>query len=1126
MQVASYDPAMYKVMTQIEHVLNRPDMYISSTEKSPREERIYLPSDKKFTTGVINVPYGLERLFLEIISNAGDNVHRSRLAGVNPGIIDVALGKTTVSVTNYGIPIPVEIHPEHGILVPEMIFGSLLSSGNYEGDRTGAGLNGLGAKLTNIFSVNFLLEIVDLSRGVSYSQRWARNMSYKEEAVLIAYNAAEDPLPEGSIGRVRVTYEVDFPRFGYTQEEGYPIEALCLFMRHCIDTSVTCKIPVILNGEVYDMTNFKNYVDLLYPGKNRLFHYEWPLGTEVHRSKDGTEAARDTRILPNIEMSLVDTPDEGTHVSFVNGLLTPDGGSHVDSVYKAVGEKILAELNKEKKLLNISDVKSHLTVIILCRVVNPTYSSQSKTKLVKPATIKMNIAAKSLKIIEKWEFLKRLYFALEAKQFKELKKTDGKRVKFIDNDKLDDANNAGTPDSKNCILYIVEGDSAAQFVTSMTSFIPNGKDWIGMLPIRGKMLNVRNASALQMAKNKEITELKEALGIREGVDYMIPDNFEQLRYGRLCIAADSDSDGKHIVGLVSNLFDNNYDSLIKRNFICLFRTPIMKATKFGISVRFYTHGEYQAWKDQMICKTGVKGWHIDYYKGLGTLEDSDIKKELEDPQVTDLLYDEKTRETMDLVFKEDQADARKEWIHAYDETKTGTTHDKIMTMTEFLNKEMIEHSIDNVRRSIPGLDGLKEVQKKIIFIAMRDFKKKVKVAQMAGGVSKESAYHHGENCLGEAIVYMAQKWCGTNNVPLMEDIGQFGSREKGRTKHSHIRYIHTKPSAICGYLFKKDDIPLYDYVIDEGEIREPKSFFPVLPLHFLNGSLGIGTGHSTFIPSFNPVDLGNWFKCKILGEALPIMIPWYRGYTGEITMHVRNKKAKADSTGTMVEGKKLEFFRTTGRFKLIPKGIRVEELPLFIWNKDYKTWLNELMRDKKIHEYKDHCTKDTVSFDIFGFESPDLKKLGLVRNLSMMNMTILDERNLPRTYKNLDEALEHFYNWRITIYQKRKENMLQNILDDIKKMQEKIAFIIDVCTGKLLVMNRKKGDVHLDMDKLGHNRDLLKLGIANLTLDDAEDLKSQMLRRKDDYTNLANVAHGQLWINDIDDFLKCCKRLY
>lgn len=1104
----SYDPSMYSMMTQEQRILAGPDMYISSIEKIQREERIYDFESSKFLFVNIETPPGMERLFLEILSNSGDNVGRSRLRGVDPGYIIVSMDRHTICITNFGIPIPIDIHPEHGIYVPEMIFGHLNSSGNYSGDRTGAGLNGLGAKLTNVFSSEFELDIVDLSRGLKYNQKWSKNMSIRNDPLIQIIQHGD--LPEGQYGMVRVKYTLDIVRFGYDPSIGYSDETFKLFARHAIDTSITCKVPVVFNGMTFDMSDFNSYVEMLYPENSKFYHYEWPSEVTpefIVTSKSGSQVCTDKRFTPIIELCVIDTPDAGTSISFVNGLLTQEGGSHVDSVYKAVGSTILEALNKDKKLLNIGDVKSHLTVVILCRVINPTFSSQSKTRLVKPASIKINIPEKLTKVISKWDFMKRLYFALEAKQFRQLQKTDGKRKKHVDILKLEDANNAGDPNlSSSCVLYVIEGESAKPFATTMVSFL-QGRDFMGVLPIQGKILNVRNASALQMANNAEITILKTALGLREGVDYTLDDNFYQLRYGKLVICADSDSDGKHIIGLICNLFGCNYGSLIDRGFISFLRTTILKATHLGVELRFYTRGEYEKW---LATREDSKKWHIDYFKGLGAIEDKDIRYELQDPKITHFVRDEKTDDTLDLVFNSKRAKERKEWILNWRDEYREIECPKVETITHFLNTEMIEHSIENIRRSIPGLDGLKEVQRKILHIMMKKYKtRKVKVAQLGGAVSEFSAYHHGEMCLDEAITFMAQSFAGTNNLPLLEDHGQFGTRNDGRSKHPSSRYLYTQLSWCVKYLFRKEDEPLFDFVVDEGEEREPKVMFPILPIHFINGSLGIGTGHSTFIPCFDPLHIYEWYRRKLLGMDLPTISPWYRGYNGEIKMNLKMKKNLPSVS-----------FRTTGIFEAQPGVTIVRELPLFYWTHDYHIWLNSLVTEKKISSFTNHSPKDGVQFEIYGFNEPNVKTLQLSRSFSMMNMTILDENNLPIRYKSLHDALDNFYNWRIKAYIKRKEMQLEEILRLIKEMEEKIKFIEDINSEppRLVVRNRKKSDVQADMTRLGHNIELLKSNISNLTTDDVLDLQQKIERKKSEFTTLKNKDVKEIWLVELGEW--------
>lgn len=794
----------YMQYDQRTHVYEKPDMYIGGDERMSREEWLYDIANKKMYNAVIDFVPGCERLYLEILTNASDNSGRSRRAKVDPGRIDIVMTNKVVDITNYGLPIPIEIHKEKGIYVPQMIFGSMLTSSNYKVDRHEAGTNGIGAKAVNIFSVEFVVIIHDHIRHLKYTQIWTNNMINCGEPVIEEYT--------GKISSVQTIYTMDFQRFRYPipngTEGGYPPEAFALFARHAIDISFTAKIPVSFNGNEFNCANIRDYARLYFGDTvdTAIVHYQWPAGTEVVRKKKGYQISKDPAITPEIELIAIDTPDDGHHVSFVNCMMTREGGVHVNAAIKAVGEnavsmineetlKRLTKQNKGKELdakekrahtITIADVKPHISILLAAKVVNPKFTSQTKTSLHSP-TPKIDISEDELKAMQRWQLIDRLHAALEAKQFASLSKTDGKLRRYVRLLKGIDANNAGKADRHNCVLYITEGRSGAGYANKLVGLVPGGRDNIGVLPMRGKSLNVMKADRFQIERNAEINELKKMLGLVECPDtklkdtyYLEPNNFSRLRYGAIMIMADSDVDGKHIIGLILNFFYCRFPSLLARGYVMYYRTPILRVTFNRKTLKFYTDQEYQTWRKNN--EANLKSWKHKYYKGLGTSKDAEIKDDFMTPRVVKCFYDVDTPAAMRLAFNKDFADQRKAWIGNWRHV-LGVDNVQMQPISWFINHELIQFSIADTQRSIPKLmDGLKESHRKIIYGAHHKYKigsrnkqyNECKVAQFGAFVAEHSNYHHGELILDDVIVGMAQDFVGANNISWFTQDGQFG----------------------------------------------------------------------------------------------------------------------------------------------------------------------------------------------------------------------------------------------------------------------------------------------------------------------------------------------------------------
>jgi DNA topoisomerase-2 len=418
----------------------------------------------------------------------------------------------------------------------------------------------------------------------------------------------------------------------------------------------------------------------------------------------------------------------------------------------------------------------------------------------------------------------------------------------IHNANLTDANKAGTKQSHECVLILTEGLSASGLARAGIAAI-KGHDRYGVFPLRGKVLNVRDASTDQISKNVEIAHLKQILGLQHKKVY---ENVKDLRYGHIMIMTDQDHDGSHIKGLLINFFDAQFPSLLKiPNFLIEFITPIVKIYKGDLKrptkeKSFFTMPEYDQWKEQNT----ESGWKHKYYKGLGTSGDEDAKVYFADldrhmKYFHTMCLDGK--KLIELAFSKSKADERKEWLRSYQPgTFLDHTIDKI-SYPDFVNKELILFSVADCARSIPSVvDGLKPGQRKILFGAFkRNLKNEIKVVQLAGYVSEHTGYQHGEESLKSTITAMGQVFTGANNVNLLDPSGNFGSRLQGGKDAANARYIYTSLSAFARKVIPASDDRLLTYNFDDGNRIEPHWYVPVVPMILVNGTEGIGTGMLT-----------------------------------------------------------------------------------------------------------------------------------------------------------------------------------------------------------------------------------------------------------------------------------------
>jgi DNA gyrase/topoisomerase IV subunit B len=1442
----------YKGLSDKKHIYQITDTYIGSDEQTEREEWVFRFAKNQLEKRKITVSQAVERLFLEILSNAGDNAFSSRNSGVDPGEINITMSESRITVRNGGLPIPVEINKEMNIYAPEMIFGVLRTSANYDPTviRMGCGRKGFGAKLVNIFSKEFNIDVGDNIRKKRYRQTWRENMEIREDPIIETYKGPS---------YVEVSYLMDFKRFKY-QENKYPPEVFALFGRLALEMSMNCKVPLVINETKYDVVDIQNFCKYIFP--------EEALSTSiVHIEKDDPLY---------IEICLLDTPDAGETLSYVNGMITRDGGVHVEAVIKGISNVLLEKLNnsktvkninkddgKKKNILTLADIRPHISIVMSCRIPDPKFTSQTKTQLSGPQ-LKLDFPEKLFNHIYKWSLITRLYATLEAKQMKNLQKTDGKKRRHILLEKGEDANEAGGAQSKKCTLFIVEGKSAMGYAVKAISSIPNGRNFYGILPIRGKLLNVMNANAQQIAENEELIEIKKMLGLKEGTDYSSQEAFATLRYGYVVILTDADDDGKHIMGLILNFFYCRFQSLLMRGYIHYLRTPILRVYSGKQALKFYSAGEYETWRSKTA---NAHNWKHRYYKGLGTSKDTDILDDFKTPKMVMCLYDDKSPDSFKLAFDSKYSNQRKSWIATW--KKAFDIEDvKECAISKFIHEEFIQYSVSNLHRSIPRMmDGLKASQRKVLWTAFNHWKgpvlgqlmkgpKEIKVERFASITAEATNYHHGGNCLSETIIGMAQNFVGANNMPYFTQDGQFGCVApdtpvllwNGRTKlakeivesdvligddgkprniskivsgedvmyevsqlygepyvvnslhiltlkfvvHKQIfgvsnlngrfgrwmsihfdnenkkivytyddhydnlkemmekipdenifdirisdylyysleeqkwfvsvtntvpiewndtsvsseelyehglnwnhletidrnwltsqnryrlvcgivekhgdkvskkvsynsngpnkyivsgtevsierhftefeylvrsiglqmkivyvsydnkkisckldrnvlgktyhlyatfedkeyqvfdtelysrikiknlgkgpycgwyldsnerfllgdftvthntrnmggedaaqpRYPDTRPQEWLKYVYRSEDFPLMERVIDEGNEVEPVSFLPIIPMALINGCLGIGTGHSTFIPNCSPMEIVDWLLAKLEKKPLPSVLPWYRGFTGNIKIKTAtiseddffDRETSDDENEEELDPQETKEVTlsmvTTGKVQVDKKSnIHIQELPIGIWIHKYKEFLEHLLEGKRINDFSNLSTHETPKFVIQGFQGkPTFEKLKLRRNYGLTNMVLLDMNNIPRKFKSIDALLEDFYKSRLPYYSMRRKRMIDDLSSKIKVLEDKYRFLKLVIEDKIVIFKKTKQEILAQMKQHKIPEDLLTtIRLSSLSEDELNELLKEIEELKKEKEEIQKLLPEQMWITDLKEFRK------
>jgi DNA topoisomerase-2 len=687
--------------------------------------------------------------------------------------------------------------------------------------------------------------------------------------------------------------------------------------------------------------------------------------------------------------------------------------------------------------------------------------------------------------------------------------------------KLYDANYAGTKRSGECTIIFTEGDSAKTMAISGLSAIPNGNNFYGVFPLKGKLLNVREATNKQIINNEEFKNIQQILGLKVNKHYT-QDNLSELRYGNIILMMDADVDGSHIKGLFINMLNYFWPSLMKIDgFVKIFITPIVKATSGKITHSFYTLSDYNNWKNSVKSDK----WEVKYYKGLGTNTPAEAKEYFKNLQhsLVDLNWEGDCDEAIELAFSKEKADDRKEWLKDYDIDKVVDYSKKKLSYYNFINRELIHFSnYDNIR-SIPSLlDGLKPSQRKVLFASFKkNLNYDIKVAQFVGYVAEVSSYHHGEVSLANTIVGMAQNFVGSNNINLLAPNGQFGTRLQGGKDHSSPRYIYTQLEKVSRLIYHKDDDELLNYLDDDGFEIEPEYYVPIIPMVLVNGSEGIGTGYSTYIPKFNPIDIINSIKNKIKGEKFKEIQPWYANFNGNITKVEKN------------------IYNTRGRYTINKNQLIITELPIGMWTENYKIYLETELGDGKlffVKSIKNNSTESTVNFTIkikdqekIQNNNDEIEKLFMLNNkINMHNMYLHDKKGKIKKYNKVTEILEEFYVIRLDFYQKRKDHILKKIELELKILNSKLKFVGMVVGKKIKLLNIPKNDVIkiLEKEKLYKIPNepifdyLIKIPFYSFTKEKIDELEKIIYEKNKLHKLIKNKKITDLWLDDLNELLK------
>lgn len=1064
-------------LTQREQILLRPSTHLG--EPNPIKCDTWVCGEGEISENIVCrkevvLSEALNRLFIEILSNAIDNVWRSSEAGIHAKKIDVSINSLNgvTEVSNDGRWISVKKYKNTEEYEPYVIFGQLNSSSNYDDknlSRMTSGTNGFGSKLVNIFAYKFEVEVKDPELKKVYKQTWQSNMSACSSPSIKDYKPAAN-----STGYTRITWIPDFARFGGMK--GYTLDSLN-FMRKCVlDVAmIVAKYGVKVSLNV---NNSKESIPLTPKG---YFLDYVKLYQDVFNEENFVQIK--TKDCDVILTSRDDSRDFQS-VGFVNGI-NVNHGAHVDQWIEALLRPIVDKLSKKLPSTNLGSIKKYMAIFISCYTINAKFVGGNMKSSIREVSLEIEVPSTVIAKIMKWDFVENIKDAAELKDNLKLNKSSSKKI--VCSESLDDAGyvrRGVKKEMKKCILTIVEGNSARNLITAGAQYGiegVSGREYIGILTLRGKILNPRDKSAGKISSNKVAMDLITSINVKTDIDYRIEENRKDLRYGRVLISVDGDVDGSHICSLLYNFFEIINSTLLQiPNFFSLMKTPILvvRNAKGKIANEFYNENVAR----KFIIENKINFNKINRFKGLGSIERKDVP-DIFGKKIVIFEHDNLVHDKLNKVFGKNNAAYRKSWLSEENKVESSIFYNAFsdcpgsaITITvnpvQYFDLELIEYSRDHCRRAIPNLlDGLNESQRKIMYSCfLKNLTTPIRVSQLAGYVSQKTLYAHGEENLVGVTSKMAQDFVSTNNLNLLFPQGSFGSRDSFTSASG--RYIYTFLHPVTRHIFKILDECYLENRIDEGILIEKEFYMPIIPMCLVNGSDGIATGFSTFTPCFNPNDLIEWivnWLNKIDVSKQKKIRPWYRGFKGKI---VEGASQSYNCYGVIKQISSKSKFRE----------FEVSEIPVGKKNisiNDYIFILTQLQFDRKIGSFRNYSTDNDINFivtegseseaiiiDLSSEKSTEkaLSELKLVDSVYTSNMTFFSDINTIKKFDTVEDIIQEFCVKRLSLYKTRISGEVKKLGKLLNIAESKLRFITEVNSNKIIIINKEEVEIYGELN--------------------------------------------------------------
>ena len=619
----------YKTLTDIDHALLRPSSFLGSVVTEVSQH--YVLDGEKFILKNVEYNPGFHKLFDEIISNSIDESKRPN-SKLNTIKVNIDFDSCEITIYDNG-GIPVKIHKDAKMYVPQMIFGNLRSSSNYNDDenRSWVGVNGLGSKITNIFSKKF--EVITADGTNEFQMCWNENMK----------THSKPKIKKSNKHFTKISYIPDLHRFGMkniTDDDFKLIEKRVYEIAGC-----NPKINVFFQNKKIVLKSFRDYCCMYLNDCDKLiyeYNNDWQIG--VCLSYNGTFQ----------------------QVSYVNSVYTYDGGSHCEYILNQIVSSLREKLCKKCKTdILPGQIKNHIFLFINSTIIRPSFSSQTKEKLItnqKDFGTGITLTNKFLNDVYKSEITQSIMDWVSKKAEADDRAAVRNANKILTKVKINKLVEAKGKNRRKCTLMLCEGDSP------MAGFRKyRDPETQGAFPLKGKSLNVREVSEKKAIENQEIKSILGALGLQFGKSPFVYDKNgmmveDNLRYGEIHIYSDADVDGISCASLLVNLFERWWPELFKEHRVARCETPVIiaKNKKTGKRVDFYYDDEWDEWQK----KNDVSKWDVSYKKGLAALTDSEYAEIIRNPRLYYYDMTDSSDDKLNVWFGSDSSLRKKALLEA------------------------------------------------------------------------------------------------------------------------------------------------------------------------------------------------------------------------------------------------------------------------------------------------------------------------------------------------------------------------------------------------------------------------------------------------------------------------------